>query len=122
MDIAIFNAGLGGTAPADVAAEAPQSAQAIAEVNFTAPIVGANAIAGAMAARGAGHIVLVGSITESFPLPMAPTYAATKAGLKMFAEALRHPHGQARRDGESGVAGLHRHADEPPGERSPSRS
>jgi short-subunit dehydrogenase len=87
LDIAIFNAGLGGTAPADVAAETPQSVQAIAEVNFTAPIIGANAVAGAMAARGTGHIVLVGSITESFPLPMAPTYAATKAGLKLFAEA-----------------------------------
>ena len=87
LDIAIFNAGLGGTAPPDVAAEMPESVQALAEVNFTAPIIGANAVAGAMAARGTGHIVLVGSITESFPLPMAPTYAATKAGLKMFAEA-----------------------------------
>ncbi len=87
-DIAIFNAGLGGSAPADVFAETPEAAQALADVNFTAPVVGANVIAGAMAARGAGHIVLVGSITESFPLPMAPTYAATKAGLKMFAEAL----------------------------------
>ena len=88
LDIAVFNAGLGGSAPADVFAETPEAAQALAEVNFTAPVVGANVIAGAMAARGAGHIVLVGSITESFPLPMAPTYAATKAGLKMFAEAL----------------------------------
>src|SRR6476620_9135344 len=88
LDIAIFNAGLGGSAPADVFAETPEAAQALAEVNFTAPVVGANVIAGAMAARGRGHIVLVGSITESFPLPMAPTYAATKAGLKMFAEAL----------------------------------
>jgi short-subunit dehydrogenase len=41
-----------------------------------------------MAKRGRGHIVLVGSITESYPLPMAPTYAASKAGLRLFAEAL----------------------------------
>ena len=88
LDIAIFNAGLGGSAPADVLAETPEAAQALADVNFTAPVVGANVIAGAMAAQRSGHIVLVGSITESFPLPMAPTYAATKAGLKMFAEAL----------------------------------
>jgi short-subunit dehydrogenase len=41
-----------------------------------------------MARRGTGHIVLVGSIAESFPLPMSPTYAATKAGLRMFAQSL----------------------------------
>ena len=88
IDLAIFNAGLGGTAPADAFAEAPETAQAIAEVNFVAPVVGANVIAGAMARRGAGQIVLVGSIVESYPLPMAPTYAATKAGLRLFAESL----------------------------------
>lgn len=89
IDLAIFNAGLGGTAPDMCAAEAPQTARAIAEVNFVAPVIGANLIAEAMAKRGGGQIVLVGSIAESYPLPMAPTYAATKAGLKMFAEALR---------------------------------
>ena len=88
IDIAIFNAGLGGTAPDDAAAETPQASRAVAEVNFVAPVMGANAVATAMAARGRGQIVLIGSIAESFPLPMAPTYAATKAGLRMFAEAL----------------------------------
>lgn len=89
IDLAIFNAGLGGTAPQDAAAEIPETARAIAEVNFVTPIVGANLIAEAMARRGGGQIVLVGSISESYPLPMAPTYASTKAGLRMFAEALR---------------------------------
>ncbi|HWU55602.1 MAG TPA: SDR family NAD(P)-dependent oxidoreductase, partial [Rhizomicrobium sp.] len=88
IDLAIFNAGLGGTAAPDAFAEAPQTAQAIAEVNFVAPVAGANAMANAMAKRGAGQIVLIGSISESYPLPMAPTYAASKAGLRMFAEAL----------------------------------
>jgi short-subunit dehydrogenase len=88
IDLAIFNAGLGGTVPKDAPAEAPQTAQAIAEVNFVAPVVGANAIADSMVRRGAGQIVLIGSISESYPLPMAPTYAATKAGLRLFAEAL----------------------------------
>ena len=88
IDLAIFNAGLGGTAPDHAAAEDPQSVRAMAEVNFVAPLVGANVMADAMARRGGGQIVLVGSISESFPLPMAPTYVATKAGLAMFAEAL----------------------------------
>jgi len=88
IDLAIFNAGLGGTAAKEGFAEAPERTQAVAEVNFVAPVVGANTIAGAMAKRGAGQIVLIGSISESYPLPMAPTYAASKAGLRMFAEAL----------------------------------
>lgn len=88
IDIAIFNAGLGGTAPDGAAAETVAASRAVAEVNFVAPVTGANAIAEAMVRRGRGQIVLIGSIAESFPLPMAPTYAATKAGLRMFAEAL----------------------------------
>ena len=87
LDLAIFNAGLGGM-PDTALAEAPEAALATAEVNFVAPVVGANAIGRAMAGRGRGRIVLVSSIAESFPLPQAPTYAATKAGLAMFAEAL----------------------------------
>jgi short-subunit dehydrogenase len=88
IELAIFNAGLGGTIAKGEFAEAPQTAQAIAEVNFVAPVAGASMLAGAMAKRGRGQIVLVGSITESYPLPMAPTYAASKAGLRLFAEAL----------------------------------
>jgi short-subunit dehydrogenase len=88
IDMAIFNAGLGGSIPRDQFAETPAGARATAEVNFIAPVVGASVMSDAMARRGRGHIVLIGSISESFPLPMAPTYAATKAGLRMFAEAL----------------------------------
>ena len=88
IDLAIFNAGLGGSVSKDVIAETPQRSRATAEVNFVSPVMGANLMAGAMARRGHGQIVLVGSIAESYPLPMAPTYAATKAGLAMFAEAL----------------------------------
>lgn len=88
IDLAIFNAGLGGSVPDDRAAEDPARALATADVNFVAPVVGASFVAGAMARRGQGRIVLIGSISESYPLPMAPTYAATKAGLRLFAEAL----------------------------------
>lgn len=88
VDLAIFNAGLGGSVDNDAVAETPQASRATAEVNFVSPVIGANLIAVRMASRGHGHIVLVGSIAESYPLPMAPTYAATKAGLRMFAEAL----------------------------------
>ncbi len=98
FDLAIFCAGLGGIVPPNQFAQAPQLAQAMAEVNFTSPVVGAGIMSGAMAGRGRGQIVLVGSIAESFPLPMSPVYAGSKAGLAMFAEALAGrmaPHGVA---------------------------
>lgn len=88
IDLAIFNAGIGGMPPADVAAEAPEAARMTAEVNFVSPIVGANVAADRMATRRSGQIVLVGSVAGDYPLPQAPTYSATKAGLAMFAEAL----------------------------------
>jgi short-subunit dehydrogenase len=88
IDLAIFNAGLGGVIDQNAFGERPDIAQAIAEVNFVAPVVGASQLAAAMAKRGGGQVVLIGSISESFPLPMAPTYAASKAGLRMYAEAL----------------------------------
>ena len=88
LDIAVLNAGLGGTVPVERLAEAPEASHAIADVDFTVPVVSATTMAELMAGRGKGQIVLIGSIAESFPLPMAPTYAGAKAGLAMFADAL----------------------------------
>ena len=98
IELAIFNAGLGGTIPTGQIVEAAERTRDIAMVNFTAAVVGATAVAGAMLRRGRGQIVLIGSLTESFPIPIAPTYSATKAGLKTFAEGLGialRPHGIA---------------------------
>jgi short-subunit dehydrogenase len=87
--LAIFNAGLGGTTPVDRVVESPTRAYEVSTVNFTAAVVGASTIAARMVARGHGHIALISSIAETFPLPMAPAYSGSKAGLKMFADALR---------------------------------
>jgi short-subunit dehydrogenase len=54
IDIAILNAGLGGTASAKDAAESADRAFEVATVNFTAQVVGANAVAACMAKRGRG--------------------------------------------------------------------
>ena len=88
IDLAIFCAGLGGTI-GDRRVESPARAMEIATVNFTACVVGAAALAERMVERGRGQIVLIGSIAGAFPLPIAPTYSGSKAGLKVFAEALR---------------------------------
>jgi short-subunit dehydrogenase len=88
VDIAYFNAGLGGSLPREAVAQEPGHAARMAAVNFTAPVIGANVMAEQMAARGGGRIVLVGSVAALFPLPMAPVYSGSKAGLHVFAEAL----------------------------------
>jgi short-subunit dehydrogenase len=88
LDLAIFNAGLGGSLEMPDIARDRISAERMATVNFTVPVICANLLATRMATRGKGRIVLVGSVAESFPLPMAPVYVGTKAGLAQFAEAL----------------------------------
>jgi short-subunit dehydrogenase len=96
LDIAYFNAGIGGQSPPDRVAERPERVDEMAKVNFTSPAVGAAVLAERMAGRRQGQIVLVSSIADSFPLPMAPAYSATKAGLSMYGEALGvrvRPHG-----------------------------
>ena len=88
LDLAIFNAGLGGSLkPADVSQDR-HSAERMATVNFTVPVICANLLASRMASRRHGRIVLVGSVADGFPLPMAPVYVGTKAGLALFAQAL----------------------------------
>lgn len=96
IDLAIFSAGLGGITPAGRVAEHAQRAFALATTNFTSAAMGASVIAERMVKRKKGQIVLVSSVSESVPLPMAPTYAGSKAGLKMFAQSLQllvKPHG-----------------------------
>ena len=88
LDLAILNAGLGGIAGVERISELPERSYEMSLVNFVSPVVTATAIGELMGARGHGRIVLVGSLAEAFPLPMAPTYSGTKAGLAMFAEAL----------------------------------
>jgi short-subunit dehydrogenase len=61
---------------------------AVANLNFTATATLATAIATAMVARGSGQIVMIGSVAGAFALAMAPAYSASKAGLRIFAEAL----------------------------------
>ncbi len=89
IDLVFLNAGLGGSLPPGDAAQNLDAAYRMAMVNFTAPVVAANLMADRMARRGSGRIVLIGSVAQAFPLPMAPTYAGTKTGLAMFSRALR---------------------------------
>ncbi len=59
------------------------------EVNLRAPIAMAHALAPAMAARGAGHLLFVSSLSGKAPTAMTSLYNATKFGLRGFALGLR---------------------------------
>ena len=89
VDLAFFNAGIGGELAKGESVETFRRSHEIAMVNMTVPVVSATALAQTMTQRRRGHIVLLGSVAGRYPLPMAPTYSGSKAGLAMFAEALR---------------------------------
>ncbi|WP_022702385.1 SDR family NAD(P)-dependent oxidoreductase [Pseudorhodobacter ferrugineus] len=65
-----------------------EQVEAMCDVNFTgcARVVGA--VLPAMVARGAGHVVITGSLSGFRGLPGAIGYAASKAGVMALAECL----------------------------------
>ena len=89
FDMAYLVAGIGDVRPTGMLVEPPQQVARVVQTNFTAPAAMAAALADRMAARGRGHIVIVGSAAGHHALPAAASYAASKAGLARFADALR---------------------------------
>ncbi|TCM18677.1 short-subunit dehydrogenase [Novosphingobium sp. PhB165] len=89
VDLALFASGLGDIRAEGDLVEAPELVARLGLVNFAAPAAMAAALAGRMAARGSGGIVLVGSAAAFHALPFAAAYSGSKAGLARFAEALR---------------------------------
>lgn len=89
IDIAVFASGLGDFRKAGAIVEHPDLIIRLGRVNFTAPAAMAAAIGDAMARRGKGRIVLIGSAAAFHALPFAAAYAGTKAGLARFSDALR---------------------------------
>jgi len=87
VDILVANAGLPASGVLDSFTE-EQIDRALL-VNLRAPIMLAHAIAPAMVARGAGHIVIMSSLSGKAPAAGSSIYSATKFGLRGFAGALR---------------------------------
>ena len=90
IDILIANAGIGGRevlAPPE--GEPADLARRILDVNTLGAINTVSPVLGAMAARGRGHIVLVGSIVSSVALPQSPVYCASKAAVHSYGHGLR---------------------------------
>lgn len=89
FDLALLSSGVGDIRAAGDRVEDPRLVARLGAVNFTAPATMAAALAGYMAARGRGRIVLIGSAAGFHALPFAAAYSGTKAGLAQFSQALR---------------------------------
>jgi short-subunit dehydrogenase len=90
IDILIANAGIGG--PRSLAGrhgEAPEAAREVAEVNFLGVVNTVSVLAPRFSQRGRGQIVIVSSLAAAAPVPLAPTYAGSKAGVSAYARSLR---------------------------------
>lgn len=88
LDMLILNAGTFAGRPEATAMEPLAGVVGMVATNLTAPVLCATRAAPAMRARGRGQIVLISSLAGRSPLPDAPTYSATKAGLSAFGKAL----------------------------------
>jgi short-subunit dehydrogenase len=86
VDILVNNAGLGWAGPA---VETPAAkVTELATVNLAAPIELTRLLVPGMAQRGRGGVAFVCSIAGVTGVPGEAVYAATKAGLAVFAESL----------------------------------
>lgn len=88
IDLLIINAGIFDGHRSDGRREGPEDASRLVATNLTAAITTAQIAVPPMRARGAGHIAFVSSLAALMPLPDAPTYSATKAGVLAYADAL----------------------------------
>lgn len=87
VDILVANAGL--PASGRLGSFTAEQIDRALQVNLRAPIMLAHALSPAMVARGAGHIVLMSSLSGKAPASGSSIYSATKFGLRGFAGALR---------------------------------
>jgi short-subunit dehydrogenase len=88
LDIVIANAGIsGGTLGQDIH-DWVQSDQTIFDVNLTGVLHTILPIIPKFCARQAGHIVIMSSLASFAAWPGAPAYAASKAAVRIYGEAL----------------------------------
>ena len=86
-DLLVNNAGAFSLAP--IASTDPDSFAATLEANLIAPFRLVRACLPDLLARGAGHVVTVGSIADRTAFPENGAYAASKFGLRGLHEVLR---------------------------------
>jgi uncharacterized protein len=87
VDVLVANAGL--PASGHVFSFSVEEIDRALAVNLRAPMILARLLGERMADRGAGHIVLMSSLSGKAATPRSSIYGATKFGLRGFAMALR---------------------------------
>ncbi len=88
VDVLVLNAGVGVTGDFARDTELRDHLRLI-DVNVGSTVHLARRFAPAMVARGAGRILITSSVAVSTPVPYQSTYAASKAFVHSFAQALR---------------------------------
>jgi short-subunit dehydrogenase len=83
----VHNAGIGWAGP--LVEMAPADAERLVAVNLAAPIRLTRALLPAMGAHGPAYLVFITSIAGRTGVAGEAVYAASKAGLDIFAESLR---------------------------------
>jgi short-subunit dehydrogenase len=89
VDLLIANAGISSGTRPDGEPEGMDLALATVRTNFLGAIHTVEPLLPAMLARGRGHIAIVASVAGYRGLPDSPAYSASKAGARIYGEALR---------------------------------
>jgi short-subunit dehydrogenase len=89
IDLLIASAGVLDGRRAGGAIEDAGAARRVLEINLLGAVDTLQAVLPGMRRRRQGHIVLVSSLAALCPLPDAPAYSASKAGLLSYGQALR---------------------------------
>lgn len=87
VDVLVSNAGL--PASGQVTSFSEEELDRALDVNLRAAMILAARLAEAMVARGSGHLVFMSSLAGKVGPPRGAVYAATKFGLRGFAQSLR---------------------------------
>lgn len=88
-DIVIACAGKNAHPAAPGELEPAADVQALLDLNLKTPVAMAQHLVPLMRARGRGQLVFISSLAAWHGLPTSPTYSASKAGIKAYAEGLR---------------------------------
>jgi short-subunit dehydrogenase len=90
VDLVIANAGIGGSAViAPDSGETPAVAQKIVGTNILGVVHTVIPLLPRFVARGKGHVVIMSSLAAYVGLPHSPLYSASKAGVRVYGQALR---------------------------------